>query len=703
MDLNRRMFLASLAPLAAAAPARKTEGTPWHRNLRRVAHFNFNERDPLDLNVDAWADCCASFKPDAVALSVTGILAFYPSDVPFHRRAKTLNNRDLFGECCRAARGRGMRVIARMSPEQQSMEAFATHPEWFIRDAKGKTVGGGDGEGRALTCTFSTYFTGHVPAIMREVNERYQPDAIYTNGWPDRSRLPECYCDTCRKLAKPGAAGYRRQYMERMAFIWKLWDSIAKEKKPDGIYMGSLGGESHPALDLLELAKYCEWFACERQGRDIADALWDVSEQGRVAQSVMKGRTITYPVGAWTSGRLKWRHVSKSPAELEMTMASTVASGMRVWYHWPGAREGLVEDRRWQETGRKFCQWQARHDEHFSNKRSVADVGVVFSQRTLYNSRTQADFKADLSGFYNALLDGRHLWDYVHEDDLGPATVKKYRALILPNVALLSDRQCAQLRDYAGAGGGLLATFETGLYDQDGKPRPEFALAELFGIRKAGGVRGSKEGNLPNSRIERPHPIVAGFRDTRWIAGAEHWVPVKTQEPSFLTVIPSYRSHPPEVSYPTVDRTDFAAAVAVERGASRLVYLSGDVERTAWKSGNSDLMDLLGNSIRWILNGKSTVTVEGEGFVEVFGWETEPGWAVHILNYNNPNLHRGWVRRHSPIGPQKVRVTLPAGERAARAKLLRAETDLRIIQKGGTIEFEIPRVVDYEVAALYRA
>jgi hypothetical protein len=35
-------------------------------------------------------------------------------------------------------------------------------------------------------------------------------------------------------------------------------------------------------------------------------------------------------------------------------------------------------------------------------------------------------------------------------------------------------------------GGSLLATFETGLYDETGKPRPDFALGHLFGISKTG-------------------------------------------------------------------------------------------------------------------------------------------------------------------------------------------------------------------------
>ena len=50
-----------------------------------------------------------------------------------------------------------------------------------------------------------------------------------------------------------------------------------------------------------------------------------------------------------------------------------------------------------------------------------------------------------------------------------------------------------------------------------------------------------------------------------------------------------------------------------------------------------------------------------------------------------------------------VRMTLPQGRRVSRVELLRAGTNLRFSGGTGAIEFTIPKVVDYEVAALYSA
>ncbi len=66
-------------------------------------------------------------------------------------------------------------------------------------------------------------------------------------------------------------------------------------------------------------------------------------------------------------------------------------------------------------------------------------------------------------------------------------------------------------------------------------------------------------------------------------------------------------------------------------------------------------------------------------------------------------MHRGWIRRFYPIGEQKVQLQMPAGRRAKRVELLRAEADIPFRLANGTVEFTILQVLDYEIAAIYSA
>ena len=122
-----------------------------------------------------------------------------------------------------------------------------------------------------------------------------------------------------------------------------------------------------------------------------------------------------------------------------------------------------------------------------------------------------------------------------------------------------------------------------------------------------------------------------------------------------------------------------------------------------WKSGHTDLARLLQNTIRWVSGSNTPVTIQGDGVIEAFAWETSAGFAVHVLNYTNPAMHRGWLRAFYPIGEQRVRLVVPPSRKVTRVELLKAEKDVPFEVTGGAVSFTIPTVADYEVAAIYSA
>jgi hypothetical protein len=702
--MNRREFIALPAAVVTAGSLFSASADlPWQRKIRRIGQLNMTEHDPLVMNVDEWADYWFDLNVEVVLVSVTGILAFYQTKVPFHRKGKYLGTRDFFGECCAAAKKRGLRVVARMSPDLNWEDALAAHPEWFERNAEGRPVAHKEDLRLFRTCMFGTYMTEYMPAIMREINSLYDVDAMFTNAWPPLGNLPVCHCLNCQKLPPPGTFEYWEKFNERTIYLWKLYDSIAKEKRPENFYFANLGGGIHSSANLVELGKLCEWFQCDNQGRGGEDTpIWACASQGRVCSAVQDGKMATNVTGAWSTGPVRWRYVAKSEPEDCMWFNETVASGMVPYQHIIGAETGFGEDRRRLEPARKFFHWATKHQAHFVNKRSLATIGVVMGQRTSLFYKTPANVTIGhyMNGMYSALLEGRFLFDFVHEEKLSLDQLRKYTALILPNTALLSDAQCRQLSAYVDQGGSLLATFETSLYDERNRKRPDFGLSDVFGIHKAGDVIGTI-GNAYAARIERRHPILQSFANTNLIAGAEYRVPVVPVDTPVLTVVPGSVAYPPELSYPEPSHTNEPAVVIRQKGNSRLVYFPGDVERTMWRSGHTDLSTLLKNSIRWVAGETAPASVQGDGSVELFAWETEPGFAVHILNYTNPAAYKGWIREFYPIGPQTVRLKLPQGRKISRVELLSAETGVPFHVSGGTVSFTVPKVVDYEVAALY--
>ncbi len=695
---------------ARLAPENPT-AEPWQNRVRRVGQTNMTEHDPAVMNVEEWADYWHSAKVGVVFVSVTGILAFYPSKVPFHKHGKFLNGRDFFGECTAAAKKRGMRVVARMSPDLNWPDALAAHPEWAMRHKDGSPQLSTEDPRLFKTCMFSSYMDDYVPAIMREINSLYDVDCFYTNGWPPLGNLPECYCAICAKLPPSGTPAYWRAFTERVLALWQRYDGIAKEKKADSFYFANSGGNVRGGPNLDQLGKIIAWFQADNQGRTYEDpAVWGCSSQGRVCNAVLDGKFAVNVTAAYSTGNPGWRNASKTPDETRMWLNETLASGMVPYLHFVGAEKGFCEVRRWQKVGVDYFDWTVRHDAHLATRRSIANLGVVIGQSTqlLYpgsaTMRTHSYMHETTQGIYEALLRGRFAFDYVHEDRLEPERLKKYRALLLPNVAMLSDGQCEQLRDYVRAGGSLMAGFETSLYDENLNPRADFGLGDLFGVSKAGEAVGTN-GNPYYARIQapqsqNPHPIVDGFRDTNWIPGAQNRLPLKPVAGPVLTVVPGFVRYPPELAYPPVSQTDEPALVLRETGASRLAWFSGDVERTYWLTGHGDLLRLIHNTIRWVTHDERAVSVEGPGFIEMFAWETRPGYAVHLLNYSNANAFHGWMQSVDPLGPQQVSMKLPPGVRAKSVELLTSERNVPFDLRDGVLQFTLPSVGDYEVAAV---
>ena len=58
--------------------------------------------------------------------------------------------------------------------------------------------------------------------------------------------------------------------------------------------------------------------------------------------------------------------------------------------------------------------------------------------------------------------------------------------MILPNIALLSDEECAALKRFSEGGGSIMASFQTSLFNERNERREDFGIAELLGIHANG-------------------------------------------------------------------------------------------------------------------------------------------------------------------------------------------------------------------------
>jgi hypothetical protein len=465
--------------------------------------------------------------------------------------------------------------------------------------------------------------------------------------------------------------------MDKAFELIQLYKAIVLEKSPNNFYSCNLGGGlKESGLDQWRLTREASWYTADNQSRSgVVAPVWQDVQQVKFARALMGDRSVAAVSASYgRSGRISWRQTTDTSAEPSFRMAQTAAAGGIIWYHWLGLEQGFKEDRRWQTPGRDFLSWHAKNDAHFHNKRSLASVAVVVSPRSvnLYKAPYTEDRTEHLEGIYAALVEARIPFDYVHEQDLHQERISSYAVLILPNMALMSDAQAAAIRQYAEHGGSVLATFQTGLFDETGVPRKDFALGELFGISKAGEPTRDNEkshestGGIHLQYIRQRGALTEGFEETTWIAGPEWRQPVLPHRDAAMTFIKPYPVYPPEAVYQREPPSDIPAMVSREIGNSRLIYMAGDVDSSFWRLDHMDLGRQMSNAVRWLLKGNNAVDVEGDGLMEVTAWETQRGFAVHLLNYNGANAFRGHMRTPVALTPQVVRATLPQRRGFAR-------------------------------------
>jgi hypothetical protein len=88
------------------------------------------------------------------------------------------------------------------------------------------------------------------------------------------------------------------------------------------------------------------------------------------------------------------------------------------------------------------------------------------------------------SGAFAACLDQHvQVTSLLKEDLARHERLSRYKVLYLPDICSLSEEQLAGIEQFVAAGGGLVMTYATSLYDEDGTRRQDFALGALAKVR----------------------------------------------------------------------------------------------------------------------------------------------------------------------------------------------------------------------------
>ena len=277
-------------------------------------------------------------------------------------------------------------------------------------------------------------------------------------------------------------------------------------------------------------------------------------------------------------------------------------------------------------------------------------------------------------------------------------------------------------------GGGLIATGDSSRCNEWGEPQPDFALADLFGAHRvensvsessrrtneslhsylrltpeiASRADGPKSGKEPAAAGER-HPVLQGFDETDILpfGGTLRPLRVDSSASVLATFVPPFPAFPPENVWMREPRTDIPALIVNEvSGRGRVAFLPADLDRRFGRDNLPDHGNLLANLVRWAARDELPLEVNGAGFVDCHLYRQENNLVLHLVNLTNSGTWRAPVDELIRIGPLKVRVKLPDDIRGHRIQLLVSNQTVKTSVKHGWTEFELPEILDHEVAVI---
>ena len=725
--VNRRDFLQTFAIgtlLATRSPGSsgevaRADPAGWYDRPMRWAQLAFVEDDPGNYDPAFWLDFFRRIHADAACLSAGGCVAFYPTQIPLHYRSKWLGNRDAFGEMVKGCRDLGMNVIGRTDPHAVHQDVYDAHPDWIMVDAEGRKQRHKSDPDFWITCALGPYNFEFMTAVTREIMRRYHLDGIFSNRWLGSGM---CYCLHCQENFRAFSGmdlprtndpqnPVRRQYIvwrqQRLFELWRLWDSAIKDINPGASFIPNAGGGALSALDMKTIGELAPTLFADRQGRSGVMAPWANGKNGKEYRATLGQKAIAGIFSVGNADKYRWKDSVQSGDEIRLWVADGMAHGLRPWFTKFNAKP---IDRRWLPVVEEIYDWHYRHERYLRNQASLARVAMVYSQQTAtFYGGEQAQSKVEDAalGFYQALVEARIPFEMVHDGLLDSEHLGPFRTLILPNIAVLSTKQCDQLHEYVNGGGSVIATYETSLYDEWGVRRQDFGLASLFGASFAGRV----EGPMLNSYLTlekdpatgRFHPLLAGLEDaTRIINGVNRVIvkPVEAGAYSPLRVVPSYPDLPMEEVFPRPATTDEAGIFIRQIGRGRVVYFPWDVDRTFWEVLDVDHGKLLRNAVLWATNEPAPVSVQGAGVLDLSIWTQKNSLTVHLVNLTNPMMMKGPLREIMPLPRQQVRILIPNRKHIAKVQLLVAKQEIPFRQDEDSIDLEIPTIGLHEVIAI---
>jgi len=641
--------------------------TNWWDEPMRAVTLEFPAADVATIDVKGIVD--ETHRGDANTLNVfatgyyPGGSAFYQSRIAPHYPG--LGERDLLAEAIEAAHANGQKVIAYLASIWGNRDLFFAHPDWAQRKADGRVTAWDEHYNSVAMDPLSPY-RDYFASIVGEIADNYAVDGFYFDepsfqSWSASQACRRAFeaafglpLPTEERWDDPVFQNFVAWRYEQIAAWRRSLYEVAKGDQRCVYFQGafplaSLSGDRYrlsgsPPLfswyherfgvswhvpmahgdDMARTAETADIVHMELYRASVREPLWWYGVALRYVQSIARGKQI-----------LVLSMMAQSPfdlyglgeAELRLSTAELLANSASPLFarYYPDR----VDEEAWDNVYARFGEAKTLAP-YLRDRVSIPYVALLYSGRTVerFDYREgKPSHIGEIKGFVKALLQEKILFDVITETDL-EAGIDQYQALILPNASCLSAEGKAAVRAFAAAGGGVIGSYESGMYDGAGLRSETDDFAALFGVEYTGDA-------LPFEldiymRVEESHALPTAIRAGKRIPTVGMQVGVEAEAAKPVAHIHGAS----EVHYgPLSDDIGPPVLLTHEAEGGRSVLFTTPIGVRYLEFGLRDFRRLIADAVAWTARKEPPVRVKNASDVLALTAFKQGGRTlIHLVN-----------------------------------------------------------------------
>jgi len=603
----------------------------------------------------------ADMRANVLLEGMGGIVAYYPTQVPFHYPSPDLPpGRDMFGDVLREAHAKKIRVVGRFDFSKTQKAVFDAHPEWFFRQTNGEPV---IYNGLYSTCINGGYYRVQAMKILTEALDKYDVDGLFFNMFGNQSRdysgrdVGLCHCDACRRLYrekygkeipdKPDAEYRRFMFISSREVAAAIGDLIHAKRPHAGYfnyiqeYTDGIMSESNTAVTRpLPMWPYSASDNVNRARN---------SEPGKMAVNL----NMQF-VDVW------WRFATVPRDEIAVRSWQNIAHGGALTFETNGTLD--LQDRQALETIKPIFRWVAANEQYYVRQNSLARVLLLGASP----SGAEAGGGESYRGLFR-LLSEEHV-PFAVSDNMNWVGKRDY------DLVVASDWAPAGLRQYAEKGGNVLIVSAA---------RPEFEIAPV--VRSDADVKGY-------IRI-RDHGAFPSLKDTDLLLLNGPFTELEPDPLAPLTLVPPSMIGPPEFAHIDMKDTEIPAIAIRTVGQGRAAWipwnLAGLYYRLSLPAHEALFRDVLDR-----LEPRRQIRTDAHPLIEMTLMKQDSRTLLHLINLSG-HSQTGYF---PPIPMSQIHIQVAGSYKSART--VRMPGSLPVQMSGGYTEITLPRLTDYELLVL---